>query len=617
MALGPRALLTLALTSVIAGGTAPQAQAPAAAPPRDTGARGVEPTGTASIAGRVTLNDAAGRSLRRAIVRVTGLQVPAGRMTITDDEGHFVIGELPAGRFNLSVTKRGLVTAYYGSSRPGRGPGTPLSVGDGQHLSGIELSMLAGAVVTGRVIDHFGQPLPGARVTALERRRINGRDTLFPGGSSAVTDDRGEYRVFGLPPGEITISVAAPSGAGDSEARLTTAEQALWAQSGASPAAPPNGPAVTYGTVYYPGVADPSSAVMFAIAPGEERHGVDIQLQFVRTARVAGRVLTANGQPVVGPQVMLLPVSDAPMFATGPAMRRPSMSSNGEFTFPGVTPGRYLLTASASDREPELGARGEGAGFAEGAMAAMRARGPNLWARAEITVAEGDLTSLSLVLQPGITISGRIELEGGTVLPSPDLSRASVRLTPPPTTSAVVMMSGSGSVVRPDGTFTIDGVAPGRYLLSASVPGGTLARRWLAASALVKGVDALDIPIDVHPGENLSGVVVTLTDRSAGVTGRLLDSAGGPAPEFTLVLFSTDTRNWVRNNRRTRTARPASDGVFEITGMPAGTYHLAALTDLEDADLGDASLLEMLAAASIPVTLAEGETKMQDVRLRR
>ena len=49
--------------------------------------------------------------------------------------------------------------------------------------------------------------------------------------------------------------------------------------------------------------------------------------------------------------------------------------------------------------------------------------------------------------------------------------------------------------------------------------------------------------------------------------------------------------------------------------MPPGEYFLAALTDPDPVQLKDPSFLEQLAASAIRVTLAEGEKKVQDVKL--
>src|SRR5579862_7231790 len=124
---------------------AAQSSRPGEAPPRDTPAGG---TGTSTatpsgrIAGRVlAVND--GRPVRRARVILSAPQLPEGRATLTDDNGVFELTELPAGRYTVSVSKAGFVTLSYGQRRPLQA-GTPLQLGDGQQLSGVDFRLPRG-----------------------------------------------------------------------------------------------------------------------------------------------------------------------------------------------------------------------------------------------------------------------------------------------------------------------------------------------------------------------------------------------------------------------------------------------------------------------------------------
>jgi hypothetical protein len=110
--------------------------------------------------------------------------------------------------------------------------------------------------------------------------------------------------------------------------------------------------------------------------------------------------------------------------------------------------------------------------------------------------------------------------------------------------------------------------------------------------------------------------MVTLTDRAPEVSGRLIDAAGQPAPGFVLVIFSADRRSWVPNSVRTRMVRPGVNGTFVARDLPAGDYLISAVTDLEDGEWNDPAFLAELAAhAPVRVTLAEGEKKVQDIRV--
>jgi hypothetical protein len=73
---------------------------------------------------------------------------------------------------------------------------------------------------------------------------------------------------------------------------------------------------------------------------------------------------------------------------------------------------------------------------------------------------------------------------------------------------------------------------------------------------------------------------------------------------------------WTGSRRLRPPVRPASDGRYRIAPLPAGVY-VAALTDLDPEDLYDPAFLEQVAASSLTVTLAEGEKRVQDLRLAR
>jgi hypothetical protein len=121
----------------------------------------------------------------------------------------------------------------------------------------------------------------------------------------------------------------------------------------------------------------------------------------------------------------------------------------------------------------------------------------------------------------------------------------------------------------------------------------------------------------MKPGENMTGVVLTFTDSAAEVTGVLYDSAGRPSGDLSMVLFSTDRSMWFSGSRRLRPpVRPATDGRFTFSGLVAGEYYLAALGDVSPADLNNAAFLEQVIPAAIKLSVAHGEKKIQDLRIK-
>src|SRR3954466_11894399 len=133
-------------------------------PARDTSAqpKDAPPPPGGRISGRVLAADN-GRPVKRARVFATAAELPGGRGMLTDDSGVFDLTELPAGRYTLPVSKSGFVALSYGQRRPLQA-GTPLQLGDGQQLKGVDFRLPRGGVITGRIVDEEGEPLAGATV---------------------------------------------------------------------------------------------------------------------------------------------------------------------------------------------------------------------------------------------------------------------------------------------------------------------------------------------------------------------------------------------------------------------------------------------------------------------
>ena len=415
------------------------------------------------------------------------------------------------------------------------------------------------------------------RVSVLETRLMNGELTWAPvpaSFSSGQTDDRGTYRVYGLPPGNYLVGIAGTPLS--TAARMTSDADVQWAlqqvqaasraaaaaaTTGTATPAPELGPTLGYSPLYYPGTPDPSGAVTVALGPAEERSGIDVMMQFVPTARVQGIVTGADGQPVAGAQIGLFPqgrkivsVMDGPM--------RASSDQNGRFMIQTVRPGQYLLMARSQNR----GAGGAGSASRRSVAARPPSfNPPNLqvpqspnsdqWGQIDLAVAGKDLSEVALALQPGMTLSGRVVFEGAA---PPDASRTSVslRIAPGPSQLGGAVPTGHATSA---GTFTLAGVVPGLYLMSAgqmSSPGQPAASGWMVKSILVKGQDALEVPFQIGPHEVLSDVVVTFTDQVTDLSGTLVDGSGKPVPNYFVLVFPTNPAGWIQGSRRMRPPGP-------------------------------------------------------------
>ena len=110
---------------------------------------------------------------------------------------------------------------------------------------------------------------------------------------------------------------------------------------------------------------------------------------------------------------------------------------------------------------------------------------------------------------------------------------------------------------------------------------------------------------------------VTMVESLATLSGTLQDSSGRPTANYTVIVAPADPRFWTPQSRRIQAARPATDGRFSFRNLPAGDYRIVALDDVEPESWFDPEFLRQLVPASIAVTLADGQTTVQDVRISR
>lgn len=603
-------IIRLALAAVLLTASipalGPDPAAGARQQPRD-GVRAV--TGAATIAGRVLIDGDTKRPARRARVTIADTSRSVARTATTDDRGAFGFTNLPAGQFTVQAFKDAYLRASYGAARPDR-PGTPIVVKEGEAITDVVIPIVRGSVITGTVRDSRDRPVPGAevRVLRLGYDGTTGERTLTTPGSARVTpaDDRGEYRAYGLPPGAYLALVPGPepSGRGNEAIRqLTSAEvrQALQAArsggatGGGSIAVPPAVPGRhTYAPVFHPGTPDIGTASVVQLAQNEERSGVDITTQLFSTASVTVTVVSPSGSLPPTLSVTLVPSGPNTELLAGAGLRglRTQPQAPGRYIFTGVPPGTYSAKAIIG--------RGRGAA----------PDGPTQWAAADVHVAGEDL-AVDLVLQPGVPVNGRVVFEGAQPTAS-ELESLAFMLAAPGAGGQV--QSFGGGRVDSDGRFTFASIVPDTYRFLWTWNAPSARDRWSIKAAAANGREAFEAPLRVHPNEPVEWTV-TMTDRPATLTGRLVDPAGRPAPDYYVLVFSTDRGHWTPGSRRVRTTRPATDGTFSVKGLLPGEYFLAALPDLESGEWNDVALLEGLVTASARVTLRDGETTRQDYRM--
>jgi hypothetical protein len=587
-----------------------------------TGAAQRSPARTAAISGTVTTTSVPPAPLARVLVTLSGDSLKPSQTRITDDQGRFAFQDLPGGNFTLVAARAPYVRTAFGAKRPGR-PGTPINLAAGQRVSDVTIPLARGAAITGMVRHPGGEPAPGIQIVAtpLDVR-------IDSPGVPIVTDDRGVYRLFGLPPGRYIVkaSVSDRGNAGFSQVsdaemdRILASLQRrsrLGATSGSSapgatPSASPSRTEVStrptaygYAPVYYPGTSDPDQAQPVALAEGDERAGVDLDLQLVRHSTIEGRVSMAGEALPSGIQVTLTRAvrgraSDA---IVGPATARPDAA--GAFRFANVLPGRYRVIARATTMTPVTAAPSANAPGGSSQPATYRTTGV-FWAVADITLGDDDLAGVGLTLQRGLKVTGRLAFNAHTLKPP---KHVLLRLTEV-TGASTFSPSGGG---RAGGTFEVSGILPGTYTITSPLSDAG----WWLRSVVIDGRDVLDFPLELGGAGDVSGAVATFTDQRTELSGTLQSAASVPAPDYFVVVFSADRTFWRPGSRRVQFTRPGTEGRFVLRDLPAGDYLIAAVTDMEVSDLADSAFMERLVPGALKVHLYDGEKKTQDLRFAK
>ncbi len=518
-------------------------------------------TGTAILRGHVVTADS-GQPLRKVQVRLASAEIRDGRTTTTDDKGAYEFTELPAGRYIVSASKGGYVQLQYGQLRAFEA-GRPVDVRDGQTTEKIDFSLPRGGVITGRIIDEIGEPITDASVSAMRYQYVQGKRRLVSAGRASTTNDIGEFRIYGLLPGQYYVS----AGARDIVAQTMSISLSggLASDDGRQGYAP----------TYYPGTTHILEAQKVTIAVAQTVADVQIQLQTIRTARVSGSVSRTDGRTVTQGTVVAT-VKEDPLAAPSVSMIRP----DGTFTLSGLPPGDYTLVSAAGDV------------FGGGLEMAI----------AEITLTGDDLAGVRLMGLKPVTVKGRIVTAPEAERALPAMAAINLTIIAANPDEAYVGSATPGRIAD-DRTFEVQ-VLPGKGLFRLGGAVGQFAIR----AVRYRGSDFADTPFEFKANEDVTDVEIELTNQMTQLTGAVTDSKGQPSKDFVVVVFSQDRERWTATTRHINVGRPDQEGRFRAR-VPAGQFLAVALDYLEPGEQYDREFLEKLRDAAAPFALSAGQTQ--------
>ena len=531
-------------------------------PGRDTSAGVQQVVGTATVRGAVVDADT-GQPLRRATVTLGGRAQREPRSASTDEQGRFEIRELPAGEYFVSAQKAGYARLGLGQRRWNEPP-RAVTLRDGETLDLQAISLPRGGVITGRVVDEFGEPLLDVQVRVLRKSWSRGKQRLAPAGSGQ-TNDLGIYRAYGLQPGEYYVS-AAPRSFGRMFGRDDSATE--------------------YASTYYPGTTDLAGARTVLVNAGQETLA-DLNLYPTRVTKLSGVVFAATGKPASSGSVTAFRRGDSDMLLGPDGQRGGPVRQDGTFTITGLTPGTWVLNANVG-------------GFDDN---------ERQFAQQTVSVGGEDLSNLVLVLGHGNTLRGRVTFEG---VPPQDVS--ALRVAGRPVEEGPGMMFGMRPTsVAADGSFELSGLTGPTLLSVMGAPTG-----WFTKAVRAGGRDIADTGIDMSSGRPVSGVEIVMTQEETKLTGSATDDHGTPVKDFAVVAFSEDREKWfLPSGRYVRSARANQDGIFTLNGLAPGRFLVVALETIDASSLGDPEEIERWRPYAIEVSLTDREQKTLTLKVQR
>ncbi|HEV2116837.1 MAG TPA: carboxypeptidase-like regulatory domain-containing protein [Terriglobales bacterium] len=482
-----------------------------------------------TVAGRV-VTAAEGTPLKSVQVMLTAENPGRERRTYgatSDASGVFVLKNVPPGRYRLFAERTGYVSQQYHSADTQSG--AVLGLQPRQQVSDILFRLVLAAVVTGRVTDDDEEPMAGIRVMALRRPTEDERedeetfgsrkaDQLVPAGS-ALTDDRGQYRIFGLKAGDYylqaTESLQPPQDFPAGQDYFL--REALGAE---------------FAPVYYPGVLQRGQAETIALRPGDEAQ-VDFSMRHVKTVEISGRVLTPGGKPANA----MVELQDAGVedYFEG---HNTNTDAEGKFQLKGVPPGSYVLMAYQQSSDSAYYPA----------------------ARQELTVGSDNIESITIALSRGTDFTGKVTMQG---LARPYYLNVSLRVI------GEKDWSYYGDQVKPDGSFELKGVPEGNYAVMVS---GEDENHWYVKSARLGTDDVLEHGLTVEKGA--SGTLEIVISAARGQLEGTVMQDDKPAVGARVRVVPDPETPYNRMRRRDTTTD--QNGQFVLPGIAPGKFRVTA-----------------------------------------
>jgi len=436
----------------------------------------------------------------------------------TDLEGNYRISNVPAGQYQAAPIAPTFVIPQM--TRSGH-EGKLVVLTEGENVVGIDFTLVKAGVITGKILDAEGRPVVEERLNliAVDSNSQNVRSQIL----DFRTDDRGVYRIFGLPAGRYKVAVGQ--------------DVRLGALGGGRPRRP-------YRQTFHPDAADSSQAAIVEVLEGGETSGIDITVGSILEGHTAsGRIIDGRTeQPLANVRLGVASRMENRDYGYLPV--RSLSSSRGEFKIEGLPPGRYSLV---------IAPQGENDRFADPVL---------------FEVVDRDVENLIIKTSKGASLTGVVVLEGSNdkaLLARLYRLRLNVYVQGGPPEFS----TWRATAINPDGSFRLTGLPPGVATVNTLSSDHQPVKDFVVLHTEREGVRASQ-GIELKAHEETNGLRVFVAHGTGVIRGEVIFVNGTSTPGSRLMAQLTRVGETVG----LRAAEVDARGHFAVEGMPAGTYWL-------------------------------------------
>jgi hypothetical protein len=470
--------------------------------------------------------------------------------TETDENGQFHLLDLKPATYQLTASRNRYLNTFYGTRWGGEG--ISFAVHAGQTITDVRLRIIPLAVIAGTIRDSDGEPLARVPVTALHEKFDGGHRSVSAAGET-LTDDFGHYRLTEVSPGDYYVRAdPAAREPGNIDTGTSLDFDAM----------------PSLASALSPGVRERRAARLVHVEAGDRVEGIDILLSHQHTVSVKGKVALPGGAPLLGVNL------DGWVTAALGEQFLAEVHEKGEFEFPAVPPGSYVLSACAGSDEHIL--RGE----------------------MSLEVKDKPIEELVIPVSLETQVNLQIAYEGGAGESS---------------AGAMVRFENERGESMGDPLQPKINLPAGHYMVYPVAVQADANPIWNTSKITVDGRDVLVDGITIPAAATVS-VDIVFSANGAALAGTVSNGDHKPVAGATVVLIP----NQPLRRRTDRYYHTKSDpyGRFTLNNIAPGDYRTFAWDDVEPGIWHDPAFIQSVESKGEPITLKSGGRESLQLRLQ-